>query len=87
MTKIVFAVIAAAAIFTATPSGIGTALAQPDIRIGPGGVRIDPDGVDSRRRDRFRRDHRRGSRRCVVETFTRETPRGRIIRERREVCR
>jgi hypothetical protein len=84
MTKIVFAAVAAAAVFMATPLVGGTALAQPNIEVGPGGVRVGGhDRVDSRRRDR---SDRRG-RRCVTETITRTTPSGRRIRETRQRCR
>jgi hypothetical protein len=74
MKKTILAAAAAGAIFAAVPLFVGTAAAQvPRIEVSPGGVRVDPD----RRRDR----------RCVTEVVTRETRSGRIIRERKTVCR
>ena len=77
MTKAILTAAAAAAIFAAVPLFVGTspAEAQPTIEVGPGGVRVDGD-----------RDRRRG-RKCVTEVTTRQTPSGRIIRERKTVCR
>ena len=75
MTKAILAAAAAAAIFAAVPL-FSPAQAQ-SIEVGPGGVRVDGD------RDR---DRRRG-RKCVTEVTTRQTPSGRIIRERKTVCR
>jgi len=63
---------------------------QVDIRVGPGGVRVGHDRYDSRRRDRriHDRDESRGrDRRCVTERTTRTTPSGRVIREKKTVCR
>ena len=78
MTKAILAAAAAAAIFAAVPLLVGTSPAQAQsIEVGPGGVRVDGD------RDR---DRRRG-RKCVTEVTTRQTPSGRIIRERKTVCR
>jgi hypothetical protein len=74
MTKAILTAAAAVAIFAAVPLLVGTSPAQAQsIQVGPGGVRVDPDG-------------RRG-RRCVTEVVTRETRSGRIVRERRTVCR
>jgi hypothetical protein len=76
MKKTILAAAAAVAIFAAVPLFVGTAPAQvpsPSIEVGPGGVRVDPD--------------RRRGRRCVTEVVTRETRSGRIVRERRTVCR
>ena len=76
MMKAILAAAAAAAIFAAVPLLVGTSPAQAQsIEVGPGGVRVDRD-----------RDRRRG-RKCVTEVTTRETPSGRIIRERKTVCR
>jgi hypothetical protein len=61
---------------------------QVDIRVGPGGVRVGHDRYDSRDRrvhDRF--ESRRRDRRCVTERTTRTTPSGRVIREKKTVCR
>jgi hypothetical protein len=85
MKSIIIAAVAALTITAWMPSG---ASAQPDIRIGPGGVRIDSDrgrrgGFD--RGDRRGGFDRRGERcRTVIE---RERRRGRIVETRREVCR
>ncbi len=82
MTKTILAAAAAAAIFAAVPLLVGTSPAQAQsIEVGPGGVRVDRD-----RGDRGDRDRRRG-RNCVTEVTTRQTPSGRIIRERKTVCR
>jgi hypothetical protein len=78
MTKIILAATAAAALLTATPLVSTPAQAQ-SVEVGPGGIRVDPD-----RRDR--RDYR-GGRRCRTEYTTRESPSGRIVREKRTVCR
>jgi hypothetical protein len=79
MKKAMLAAAAAAAIFATVPLFVGTSPAQAQrIEVNPGGVRVDPD----RRLDP---DRRRG-RRCVTEVTTRETPSGRIVRERRTVC-
>jgi hypothetical protein len=75
-------IIAAAAALVVTAWIPGGASAQPDIRIGPGGVRIE---TDRDRRDRRGRWDRRGERcRTVIE---RERRRGRIIETRRRICR
>ena len=80
MMKITFAAATAAALFTATPLVIGIAPVQAQsVEVGPGGLRVDPD-----RRDR--RDYRGGSR-CRTEYTTRESPSGRMVREKRTVCR
>ena len=74
MTKAILAAAAAATIFAAVPLLVGASPAQAQrIEVGPGGVRVDPDS-------------RRG-RRCVTEVTTRETRSGRVVRERRTVCR
>jgi hypothetical protein len=74
MKKAILAAAAAVAIFAAVPLFVETATAQvPRVEVSPGGVRVDSD----RRRDR----------RCVTEVVTRETRSGRIIRERKTVCR
>ena len=75
MMKTMLAAIAATAILAAVPlfSVTNPAQAQPRIEVGPGGVRVDTD--------------RRRGRRCVTEVTTRETRSGRIVRERRTVCR
>jgi hypothetical protein len=89
MTKIILAA-AAAALLTATPLIVGSTPAQAQhIEVGPGGVGV---GLDHRDRDFYRdRDYYRGryhgGRRCRTEYTTRETPGGRVIRERRTVCR
>ena len=75
MMKVILAAATASAIFAAVPLLVGTSPAQAQrIEVGPGGVRVDTD----RRRDR---------RKCVTEVTTRETRSGRIVRERRTVCR
>ena len=72
-------IIAAAAALVVTAWVPTQASAQPDIRIGPGGVRIE---TDRDRRGRW--DRRRGERcRTVIE---RERRRGRIIETRRTIC-
>jgi hypothetical protein len=76
MKSIIIAAAAALAVTAWVPT---VASAQPDIRIGPGGVRID---VDRDRRDRW--DDRRDRCRTVIE---RERRRGRIIETRRRICR
>jgi hypothetical protein len=75
MKKPILAAAAVVAIFAAVPLFVGTATAQviPRVEVGPGGVRVDPD--------------RGRGRRCVTEVVTRETRSGRIVRERRTVCR
>ena len=85
MTKAILAAAAATAIFAAIPLLVGSTPAHSQaVEIGPGGVRVDPDG----RRDRDRRDYRRGrGDRCVTEYTTRTTPSGRTIREKKTVCR
>jgi hypothetical protein len=86
MTKIILAGAAAAALLTATPLVVGSTPAQAqNIEVGPGGVRVGPDHRD---RDyyRDRRDYR-GGRRCRTEYTTRDSPSGRVVRERRTVCR
>jgi hypothetical protein len=77
---------------TAAPLSID--LSSQSIQVGPGGVRVGHDRWDSRRRDRRVHDRResrggdrRGDRRCVSETTTRTTPSGRVVREKRTVCR
>jgi hypothetical protein len=86
MTKIILAAAAAAALLTATPLVVGSTPAQAQaVEIGPGGVRVDP-----YRRDRdYYRDRRdyRGGRRCRTEYTTRESSSGRMVRERKTVCR
>ncbi len=68
------------------PLVVGSTLAQAQgVEIGPGGIRVDPD-----RRDRdYYRDRRdyRGGRRCRTEYTTRESPSGRMVREKKTVCR
>jgi hypothetical protein len=83
MTKIILAAATVTALLTATPF-TGTNAQAQSVEVGPGGIRVDPD----RRRDyyRDRRDYR-GGRRCRTEYTTRESPGGRIVRERRTVCR
>jgi hypothetical protein len=87
MTKIILAAAAATALLTAAPLVVvGSTPAQAQqIEVGPGGVRVGPDHRD---RDyyRDRRDYR-GGRRCRTEYTTRESPSGRVVRERRTVCR
>jgi hypothetical protein len=82
MKSIIIAAAAALAVTAWVPT---VASAQPDIRIGPGGVRID---VDRDGRDRWDRrdrwDDRRDRCRTVIE---RERRRGRIIETRRRICR
>jgi hypothetical protein len=74
-------IIAAAAALVVTVWVPTQASAQPDIRIGPGGVRIDTDRDRRGRRGRWdRRDERC---RTVIE---RERRRGRIIETRRRIC-
>ena len=84
MIKIIFAAAAAAALLTTTPLVINQPVQAQSVEVGPGGIRVDPD----RRRDyyRDRRDYRDGSR-CRTEYTTRESPSGRIVREKRTVCR
>jgi hypothetical protein len=78
MKSVIIAAAAALAFTALVPTG---ASAQPDIRMGPGGVRIDTD----RDRDRHDRWDRRGDRcRTVIE---REHRHGRTIVTRRKVCR
>ena len=72
-----------------TAAPLSTDLSSQSVQIGPGGVRVH-DRYDSRRRDRRgdRIESRgRGDRRCVSETTTRTTPSGRVVREKRTVCR
>jgi hypothetical protein len=86
MKTIIIAAAAALAVTAWVPTG---ASAQPDIRIGPGGIRID---TDRDRRDRWDRRDRRDDRwdrrrdrcRTIIE---RERRRGRIIETRRTICR
>ena len=84
MTKIILAAAAAVALLTTTPLVVKDPAQAQSIEVGPGGIRVDPD----RRRDyyRDRRDYR-GGRRCRTEYTTRESPSGRVVRERRTVCR
>jgi hypothetical protein len=87
MTKIILAAAAAAAaLLTAAPLVVGSTPVQAQgVEIGPGGIRVDPD-----RRDRdYYRDRRdyRGGRRCRTEYTTRESPSGRMVREKKTVCR
>jgi hypothetical protein len=75
-------IIAAAAALAFTAWGPTGASAQPDIRMGPGGVRIDTHRDHWDRRDRW---DRRGERcRTIVE---REHRYGRTIVTRRRICR
>lgn len=63
---------------------------QVRIQVDPGGVRVGHDRYDSRRRDRRVHDRfesRGRDRRCVTERTTRVTPSGRVIREKKTVCR
>lgn len=86
MTKIILAAAAATALFTAAPLVVGSTPTQAQqIEVGPGGVRVGPNYRD---RDyyRDRRDYH-GGRRCRTEYTTREGPSGRVVRERRTVCR
>ena len=84
MTKIILAAAAAAALNAATPLIVGSTPAQAQhIEVGPGGVGV---GLDHRDRDYYRGRYH-GGRRCRTEYTTRETPGGRVIRERRTVCR
>ena len=86
MTKIILAAATATALLTAT-SFVGSTPAQAQsVEVGPGGIRVDPDRRDRRDYDRDRRDYR-GGRRCRTEYTTRESPSGRVVRERRTVCR
>ena len=79
MKTTIIAALAALVVTAWAPTG---ASAQPDIRIGPGGVRIQR---DRDRWDRRRRWDRRGERcRTVIE---RERRRGRIVETRRRICR
>jgi len=71
MMKVILAGAAAAAIFAGLP--VTTPAQAQKIEVGPGGVRIDRD------RDRGRR--------CITEWTTRETRSGRIVREKKTVCR
>ena len=84
MTKIILAAAAAAALLTTTPLIVKQPAQAQSVEVSPGGIRVDPD----RRRDyyRDRRDYR-GGRRCRTEYTTRESPSGRVVRERRTVCR
>ena len=87
MTKIILAAAAAAALLTTTPLVVGSTPAQAQsVEVGPGGIRVDPDRRDRRDYYRDRRDYR-GGRRCRTEYTTRESPSGRVVRERRTVCR
>jgi hypothetical protein len=86
MTKIMLAAAAATVILTGTPF-LGSIPAQAQsVEVGPGGIRVDPDRRDRRDYDRDRRDYR-GGRRCTTEYTTRETSSGRMVREKRTVCR
>jgi hypothetical protein len=80
-----FAFAVAAGVLVALPlpttaAPLATDLSSQSVQIGPGGVRVH-DRYDSRRRDR------RSDRRCVTERTERVTPSGRVIREKRTVCR
>jgi hypothetical protein len=87
MAKIILAAAAAAALFTAMPLVIGiTPVQAQSVEVGPGGIRVDPDRRDRRDYYRDRRDYRGGSR-CRTEYTTRESPSGRVVREKRTVCR
>ena len=87
MTKIILAAAAAAALLTTTPLVVGSSPAKAQsVEVGPGGIRVDPDRRDRRDYYRDRRDYR-GGRRCRTEYTTRESPSGRVVRERRTVCR
>jgi hypothetical protein len=81
MTKIILVAVTATVLLTAAPfTGTNPAQAQ-GVEIGPGGIRVDPD-----RRDRdYYRDRRdyRGGRRCRTEYTTRESPSGRMVREKK----
>ena len=86
MVKIILAADAATALLTATQLIVGSTPAEAQqIEVGPGGVRVGP-GYRDRDYYRDRRDYR-GGRRCRTEYTTREGPSGRIVRERRTVCR
>jgi hypothetical protein len=92
MRPCVFAV--AAGILVALPlpttaAPLSTDVSSQSIQIGPGGVRVH-DRWESRRRDRRihdRYESRGRDRRCVTEYTTRTTPGGRVVREKRTVCR
>jgi len=85
MTKIT---LAAAALLMAAPLVLGSAPAQAQhIEVGPGGVGVDLEHRDHYRDRDYYRDRYHGGRRCRTEYTTRETPGGRVIRERRTVCR
>jgi hypothetical protein len=77
-----FVVAVAAGLLAALPlpstaAPLSTDVSSQSVQIGPGGVRVH-DRWDSRRRDR---------RRCVTEYTTRTTPSGRVVREKRTICR
>ena len=86
MTKIILAAAAAAALLTTTPLIVKNSAQAQSVEVGPGGIRVDPDRRDRRDYYRDRRDYR-GGRRCRTEYTTRESPSGRVVRERRTVCR
>lgn len=86
-----FAIAAAVAALFALPTApasaapVATDVSSQSIQIGPGGVRVH-DRWDSRRRSDRRMD-RRSDRRCRTEVTERVRPSGRVVRERRTVCR
>lgn len=82
--------VAAAAALLALPLSAQVSNAAPvtdisaqSVTVGPGGVRVG----DGHRRWESRRERRMDRRRCVTERTTRTTPSGRVIREKRTVCR
>jgi hypothetical protein len=86
MTKIILSAAVAAALLTTTLVVGSTPAQAQSVEVGPGGIRVDPDRRD--RRDYYgdRRDYRGGGR-CRTEYTTRQSPSGRVVRERRTVCR
>jgi hypothetical protein len=89
-----FVLAVAAAVLVALPlpttaAPVSTDISSQSVTIGPGGVRVH-DRWESRRRDRRihdRYESRGRDRRCVTEYTTRTTPSGRVVREKRTICR
>jgi hypothetical protein len=88
MRSIVFAASALALLaFSVSASAAGSAGTTTDLS---SQITIDPGrrgGPSVTFGDPDRRDYRRDRRRCVTETVERVRPSGRVVRERRTVCR